>query len=49
MPFLLSSEIHVNKPLFPKKIKELSIILAAITISGVTYGAQLELKGEFEP
>ncbi|MGB6128089.1 MAG: OmpA family protein [Psychrilyobacter sp.] len=30
-------------------MKKLSIILAAIAISGVTYGAQLELKGGFEP
>jgi len=30
-------------------MKKLSIMLAAIVISGVTYGAQLELKGGFEP
>lgn len=30
-------------------MKKLSIMLAAIAISGVTYGAQLELKGGFEP
>jgi len=30
-------------------MKKLSIMLAAIAISGITYGAQLELKGGFEP
>jgi hypothetical protein len=30
-------------------MKKLSIMIAAITISGLTYGAQLELKGGFEP
>ena len=30
-------------------MKKLSILLAALTISGATYGAQLEIKGGFEP
>ena len=30
-------------------MKKLSILLAAIAMTGVAYGAQLELKGGFEP